>query len=183
MEKNDKKLKSDLILDKLKGTTKKFEQVQVDEDTVQIIIISLDGNVYAVEAENVFEIFPNQKIYSVPGTPSYVLGVQNLRGDITSILSLKVLLNLADRDDGSGLRVVYTKIEEDIVGFLVDMVNDVIDFPISGIIKTLSTLDKQMKDFIQGEIFYDEQHIPLLNIMKIFDKAARGMNKSASMTL
>lgn len=178
MKELEEKLKSELILETAKdGKKGDFDRVQVDEDTVQIIIISLDEELYALPAERVFEIGENLKIFPVPGTPAYVLGVQNHRGDIASILSLKVLLQTGHEEKGTGYRVIFTQKDDNIIGYLVDTVEDVIDYPHSKIKEILLTMDKSKKDFISGEIFFLEKHIPLLNVDKIFDRALQGMTK------
>ena len=130
----DDKLKSNEILEKLKAMKERDQQVQVDEDTLQLIMIVLNETFYALPAENAFEIGDTSKIHRVPGTPSYVRGVQNLRGDIASVLCLKTLMQLAVDDLIEAKRVVHSKIEENIIGFIVDKVEDVVDFPISGIL-------------------------------------------------
>jgi len=181
--KSDKKTKSEIILDQISASEKKSEQVQVDEETVQIIIFLLDDAHFALPAEKVFEINENQRIFPVPGTPNFVLGVLNLRGDIVSILSIKVLLKLTDEDAQTGQRVIYTKIDDNIVGFLVDKVEEVLDFPISSVKTTLSTLDKMKKEFIQGEVTFNDQLIPLLNIEKVFERAIQTIDKATGISL
>ena len=95
----EEKLKSDEILEKLKGRKDRDQQVQVDEDTIQLIIFLLKDSTYAFPAEDAFEIDDNTKVYMVPGTPNYVKGVKNLRGDITTVLCLRTVLELQGEDD------------------------------------------------------------------------------------
>lgn len=169
-------LKSDRILEKQPHKANRSQQVQVDEDTVQVVVVTLDNSSYALPSEKIFEIGENRKLYPIPGTPAYVLGIQNLRGDVASILSIKVLMRLSDRDEGTGKRVVYCMFQDNLIGFLVDSVEDVIDYPLSGIKEPLSTLDKLRKEFIHGEILYREQHIPYLNPESIYERAYQGIN-------
>lgn len=178
---NDK-FKSDEILEKLKVMKERDQQVQVDEDTLQLIMINLSGTLYALPAESAFEIGNNSKIYRVPGTPGYVKGVQNLRGDIASVLCLKTLMQLPEEDTVEARRVVYCQIEENVIGFLVDKVEDVIDFPISGIKKTMIALDRVKKEIVQGELTYNGQLVLLLNAQKLYEKAVSGLTVPAGPT-
>ncbi|MBN2383307.1 purine-binding chemotaxis protein CheW [bacterium] len=174
----DNILKSDEILEKLKALKARDQQVQVDEDTLQIIIVLLGETIYALPAEHAFEIGSNSRIYPVPGTPDYVRGVQNLRGDIATVLCLRSLMQLARDELVQAKRVVYCQIEGNVIGFLVDNVEDVVDFPVSGIKKTMVTLDKYKKDVVQGELTFNDQLVLLLNVHSLYEKALSGLSAS-----
>ena len=63
-------------------------------ESLEIIEFRLASETYGIESEFVREIYPLKDFTSLPGTPAYVLGIINVRGQILSVLDLKVFFNL-----------------------------------------------------------------------------------------
>ena len=66
--------------------------VESQEDTdgeVQLAIFSLDNEEFAVESNQVREIIPMGEITRIPRAPPIVKGIINLRGEITTVISLR----------------------------------------------------------------------------------------------
>lgn len=55
-------------------------------------------------------------------------------------------------------------------GILVDSIEDVIDVTISSIEPPISTLDKSIKEFVIGEMTYNNKNVTILDVGKIFSK-------------
>lgn len=64
------------------------------ESVMEVVSFRLGHEVYAVESRHVGEVFPLKTVTPLPGTPPFVLGIVNLRGQILSLVDLKVLLQL-----------------------------------------------------------------------------------------
>jgi len=69
------------------------EQLQSD-DGIEVLTFSLSGETYAVESGHVSLVMPLSQYTPLPGTPSHVLGIINVRGRVVSVLDLRVLLEL-----------------------------------------------------------------------------------------
>ena len=74
--------------------------VESQEDTdgeVQLAIFSLDNEEFAVESNQVREIIPMGEITRIPRAPPIVKGIINLRGEITTVISLRMRFGLKEK--------------------------------------------------------------------------------------
>jgi purine-binding chemotaxis protein CheW len=87
----------------------------------------LAGGEYAVDISLVKEIIkPTMEPTPVPQSPFFVEGVIDLRGDIIPIIDLKKRFGIDTTESSPPSRILVIKIEDIIVGFLVDSVTEVI---------------------------------------------------------
>lgn len=92
----------------------------------QVLTFRLGDQRYCVDIETVDEIVDHRsRVTPVPGTPTHVEGVVDLRGQTTTVVSPRHVLGL----DGVGNeeRIVIFRDEAGTVGWLVDEVEQVLD--------------------------------------------------------
>lgn len=79
---------------------------------------------YAVPLENVLELQRMPRVTPLPFVPDWLRGVANLRGDVLSVVDLRLLLGLpaAERLPSQRLLVVRSTCEEIATGWIVDRV-------------------------------------------------------------
>jgi len=75
-------------------------------DRTRVLEFGLDGEWYCLDIEYIEEIVADEPVTRVPNTPAFVEGVVDLRGQITTIVNPKVLLDRPDQQPG-GLIVVF----------------------------------------------------------------------------
>ena len=68
-------------------------------DTVDVLLVTLGTERYAVGVEHLQEVLPAGALTPVPGTPVFVLGVTNVRGRVLAVLDLAPVLGAAAGDD------------------------------------------------------------------------------------
>lgn len=99
--------------------------------TGQVLKFTLGSEACCVSIDHVTEIVDMGEITAVPNAPAHVEGVMDLRGNTTSIVDPKRLLNL--KGDGEGRRIVVfdPDLFEDgrTVGWVVDTVREVMEVP------------------------------------------------------
>lgn len=90
----------------------------------RLLLFRLGGRIYGTSLETVREIVPWRQATRLPGAPSYVAGLINLRGTIITVADLGVRLGLEPeaRNDSS---IVLVQVDAKTVGFIVDEVRDV----------------------------------------------------------
>jgi purine-binding chemotaxis protein CheW len=76
-----------------------------DENTVTdgskgIIAFTLGAEVYGIESAFVREVFPLKDLTPLPGVPTYIIGIVNIRGQILSVIDLKEFFNLPAKGIG-----------------------------------------------------------------------------------
>jgi purine-binding chemotaxis protein CheW len=59
---------------------------------VHALVLPVAGDAYALRLEDVREVVPRPALAPLPGAPSSVLGVMNLRGDVVPVLDTAALL-------------------------------------------------------------------------------------------
>ncbi len=67
---------------------------------------SVGSERYAIEAACVREVYPLKRITPVPCTPSFVLGIVNLRGQIVSVIDIREILGIRDSSISDAAKVV-----------------------------------------------------------------------------
>ena len=72
-----------------------FGQTQAaGSSTMRAAIISLGGDLFTIDLKNVREVFVVESITPVPGMPSGLVGVTNLRGTVIPLLDLRPMFAL-----------------------------------------------------------------------------------------
>ncbi len=140
----------------------RLAQVEVEEDKgeqIELVLIRLGREIYALDAMHVFDIRPAERITRVPRVPEWVSGVVNLRGRILSVLDLQRFLGLPHRklgeDDGlKGLYLVVVETPAMELALLVDQVLAVQALPVAGIQDTAGTVHSIRSEYVRGVINY-----------------------------
>lgn len=112
--------------------TAEVPQQVAPEEEVRICLFSMSGDYYAVTVDFLAEIIIPQKIFPVPTTPSHVIGVINLRGNIVPIVDIRPALSLAPQSHVSQIAIIHH--QHIIVGIVVDAVSEVVSVPVSSIL-------------------------------------------------
>lgn len=84
---------------------------------------------YAISIEHISEIVGLHKITPLPDVPRYVKGVINLRGKIIPVVDMRLRLGIPEREYDERTCIVVVNVEGDLLGLIVDRVNEVTDIP------------------------------------------------------
>lgn len=170
---NQQELTLDQVLSQRREDTR--EIVNVDEPTVKLVIFELQGDWFAFHGEKIREILSQVDVFFVPGCPTSLEGVINVRGDIESVISLNELLQLPDSADiasssyllGHGAGMSST--------IRVDKVVDVVDVPLSNIRQPPNTLPEQLRVIVSGVLQFKEKTVTALDLDRIFADYSLGL--------
>lgn len=97
-------------------------------ETADVLEFGLDGERYCVDISFISEIVAREELTSVPNTPEWILGVQDLRGRSLQVLDPKARFGVDDEPDGRRVIVMVPEVGDDerLTGWLVDSVHDVL---------------------------------------------------------
>jgi len=99
----------------------------------QLLTFFLDGQEYGVDILRVQEIRGWSAPMPIPGAPSYIKGVINIRGDVVPIADLRERLSLPAFEYGATTAVVVLRVRyknrDRIMGVVVDAMSDVTTVP------------------------------------------------------
>jgi purine-binding chemotaxis protein CheW len=125
------------------------EAVPVTE-VLELLVFSLAGERYGIEAVHVLEVVPLQGLTPVPCTPPVVLGVVNHRGRILPVLDLRRLLALASPGIAEGSRVVAVTAGETSFGIFVEAVVGLVKVGGHEVVPASMTITGDRQTFIRG---------------------------------
>lgn len=158
------------ILDTVKQRENEERVIEIEEKTIQFVVILLDEKYYAFYGEFIKEIVTAGDISYVPGMPDYILGVISVRGEIESVLDLRRVLGLPVGSIMKQSRIMIGEVNEIRSGVLVDSVEDVLEMPEEQISRPVSALDSERVGYIVGETSYKGHELIILDLRKIFEK-------------
>ena len=89
------------------------------------VTFRLGSETYGIDVMQVREVLRGTEISPVPGTPAYVLGIINLRGNVVSIIDTRCRFGLPPQEMDDASRMLILEAGEHAIGFLVDSVCEV----------------------------------------------------------
>lgn len=92
----------------------------------QFIGLIINNNEFLLDVPHIHEIIMLPKITFVPNSPQFIEGVVNLRGNIIPVINLRKLLSFPRGEVSVATRVIITKINDELVGLLVDAITYVV---------------------------------------------------------
>ncbi|MGA1822031.1 MAG: chemotaxis protein CheW [Thermoplasmatota archaeon] len=148
-------------------------------DETKLVQFKLGDESFGVKVEQIREIVKIGNITSVPKMPSFIEGVMNLRGQITTIIDLRRRFDIIGDGGGTYMsRIIVAEIGESQVGIIVDSVKDVIRVSpqtISPPPKTISS--KVDARFLTGICRHQNGLLMLLDLDNLFsDEEIEGLD-------
>lgn len=164
--------KSDDILDYLRQKRDAAQIVDVEEERIQVVVFRLNDTLFAIYGSDAKEVLECGKITVIPGSPDFILGIVNVRGDVESVIDLGRFLRLPPERESEKLRIIIAHNGEVRSGIRVDAIEDVVDIPKSAVGPAISTLSESIREHVAGETTYRGRSVTLLDIGRIFEKIA-----------
>lgn len=159
-------IKSDSILNELKRRQQTKGIADVEEERVKVVVFTSGGHRYGFFGAKVQEILPPREISWVPSLPPFLPGLINLRGDIESVVDIRMILDLGPCDPSRCLIAMVVE-GECRFGVLIDSLEDVTDVPVRGLNPPLANLNLAIRDLVAGELHMGPGVVTLLDVGKI----------------
>ena len=126
------------------------ESKETVEEYIEVVEFLLAHEKYAVEAVYVREAYPLKELTLLPGTPPFVLGVLNVRGQIISVLDIKKFFGLPEKGIADLNKVIILHSDSMEFGILADEMLGVHNVPLSEIQPSLPTLTDIRQEYLKG---------------------------------
>ncbi|AHH09256.1 Chemotaxis protein cheW [Borrelia parkeri SLO] len=135
----------------------------------KVVSFNIGNDNYLVDIMQVKEIRKSSNFTYVPNAKKYVVGLDNLRGEIISIIDLRIMFNLEvlkrDLED-----IMVLRNGDLLIGVIVDKVNNVFSIDSSLIQDPHPVLSQEaLIRYIKGVVEYGEKLYILLDVDRIFD--------------
>lgn len=102
---------------------KETEEKKSTSELTEVIAFSLVTEIYGIESAFVREVYPLRDFTPLPGVPSYILGIINVRGQILPVVDLKKFFNLSEIGLGELNKVLILNNGQMEFGILADVVH------------------------------------------------------------
>lgn len=133
------------------------------EDILQVVGFLVGSEEFAVPILDIQTIEKPIEYTRVPGTPNYVLGVFNLRGNVYPLIDLRAKFGLPMIKQNKDTRYIVIKHNDEVAGFVIDKLTEAIKISEADIEPTPETLNEEA-DLIYG---IGKQKDRLITILKV----------------
>ena len=138
----------------------------------QLVVFSIADETYGVDISTVREIIRMQELAKVPGAPTYVEGVINLRGRVIPVVSLRSRFALSGANDSTESRIVVVEYRDQHVGLHVDSVNEVLRITTDSIQPPSSIVTSADLNCLSGIANLGDRMIILLDADQLLEQSS-----------
>lgn len=175
MEQEEETLKMDPVKKKmvLKQRAALFSK-PLDKETgqgtqLQGLLFMLTDEQYIIDATFVVEVIPLKELTPLPCSPSFILGIINVRGKVLSVINMKTFLGLSEKGLTNLNRVIIIKRSNIEMGILVDeIIGNVIVYP-DHLQPVMPTITGARREYLTG---ITENRSLVFNIEKFLSGSA-----------
>ncbi|MEJ1297551.1 MAG: chemotaxis protein CheW [Candidatus Sedimenticola sp. (ex Thyasira tokunagai)] len=139
----------------------------VNDPVIQLVTFLLQDEIYGINVMQVQEVLRLSEIAPVPGAPSYVLGIINLRGNVVTVIDTRSRFGLNPGEISNSSRIVIIEAEKQVVGILVDSVAEVIDLHLSEVEPAPNVGNQESSKYIQGVATVNNKLLILVDLNKL----------------
>jgi len=119
---------------------------------IEVIRFNLMYQEYAVEMKYIREVIQTSEITPVPGTPDFIAGICSVRGEIISLVDLRVLLSIPEKGLTDLNRVIVLSDGNLTFGILADQITGIGALRIEEINHSYQGRNSEWKQYICGTI-------------------------------
>ncbi len=132
--------KKRIFQDRARALAEEFQGEADGRQRIDVVEIKLAHERYAVESLYVREVLPLKDVTPLPGTPAFVRGLLNVRGQILSVIDLRVLFDLPCELTTMATKVIILRSDDMEVGVVADAVVEAHSIPLDEIHSALPTM-------------------------------------------
>ena len=142
-------------------------EVYKEDVVTQYIVVNLGLEHFGIDIKYIDNIVRVPSITRVPNVQHYFKGVINLRGEVIPVMDLRLRLELPEIEHTGKTRIIILKTGEgDLVGIIVDQVNQVLTLDSNNVEKVRYDDKKQKTDasFVNGVGHYEGGLVSILDL-------------------
>jgi purine-binding chemotaxis protein CheW len=138
----------------------------------QFVTLGIEREVFGVPVESVLEILDMQPVFRVPETPSYLLGLIDLRGRSVPVIDLRAKLGLPAIAATETTRILVLEVEVPgrtlVLGLVADRVFEVIALNADDIEPPPDIGVRWRSDYIRGVGHRDARFVIIFDLPRLF---------------
>ena len=141
-------------------------QEKLSDPVNQWVTFKLGNETYGINVMQVQEVLRIPDIAPVPGAPSYVLGIINLRGNVVTVIDTRHKFGLMPSGTDESSRIVIIETDGQVIGILVDSVVEVVELSDSMIESAPNVGNEESSRYIQGVASHEKLLLILVDLNK-----------------
>jgi len=145
------------------------------QGSAQALMLSVAGDVFAIDARQVREILDPVPVTRVPGAKAYIANVLNVRGKVIPLADLRIRFGMPPAPITQDSRFIVLEIELDgdptTIGIVADKVFEVTELDPATMQKTPPVGMHWRPEFIAGIAKWQDEFIVLPDMSKILNTA------------
>jgi purine-binding chemotaxis protein CheW len=158
--------KGAILKARARALAKEQDQAVAARSFIEITEFRLAAETYGIESSFVREVYQLKDFTPLPGVPSFVLGIVNVRGQILSVVDLKNIFNLPDKGLGELNKVIILHNGRMEFGILADAVLGTRPVPLDAIQAPPVTVTGIGAEYLKG---ITGERTVILDAKKILD--------------
>lgn len=138
-----------------------------ENDLSEVLLVQVRGESYGLPVDGVLGIYENMPVTPLPGTPNFIAGMVNLRGNLVIVLDLAVILDVPGEPLSEQNALVVLAREDSHVAFIVNSVSEVSELDIHNVTPTAALLNSKSSNCLSGVL---PNGTILLNIQQLLNE-------------
>jgi purine-binding chemotaxis protein CheW len=137
----------------------------------QLVTFTLDNVEFGLDIDRVQEITHRTDVTPVPGSPSFILGVINLRGLIIPVIDSRIRFHLAPQETTTKTRIIVMRLASGPTGLQVDSVAEVVRLEDHPVRETPPLVAGIRAEYLAGMVMVGTRLITLIHLEKLLDSS------------
>lgn len=138
-----------------------------NEPRQRYLAFKLGEEWFGLEVSQIREISRLDNLTRVPLTPTHVMGITNLRGNITAVIDIRGVLGLERRSLTNSARIIVAGAQGLEAGIVAELVSEVIEIARSQIEPPLLTLGHERGKYSTGVVQQSERMLVIINLSAV----------------
>ena len=147
---NDGRAADEILRERAVMLAKPLSPLESELEQVEVLEFLLAGETYAIESSYIRETLPLIDFTPLFCTPSFVLGITNVRGRIVSIVDLRRFFDLPGEGLSDLNRLIIVRDDSMEFGLLADSIVGIRSLSLANLQPPLATLTGIRSDFLRG---------------------------------
>jgi purine-binding chemotaxis protein CheW len=167
MQKN----KYEILVERAKElkTVKIFKDVKEEAEEKSFFVFIVGNKTFAIEMETIIEVREFEHPIPVPNSPKDILGILNIRGQIIAIVDIQDFLDSDEPfENFKDSKVIIIQTNHFLSGFLTRFIVERVSIESENM--QITEIAKQNNKYFKGFIFWNEQHIPVVDIVTLLSE-------------
>jgi len=143
------------------------KKVETDKkNLIEIVVFRLAAELYGIESKFIREVYPLKDYTVLPGAPTFVLGIMNMRGQIIPVVDLKKFFHLPEKGLGELNKIILLQNETMEFGVLADAVEGTTSVTLEDILSAPPSVNGIGEKYLKG---ITKDHMILLDAESILN--------------